>query len=110
MVRRCPNRSGLRKNQPETCSPKFCHHDWDVQSDYFAELIQVAPAERIAIILPESGIRVSYQQLRDQVTEMADALASLGIQRGDRVATYLPNGLPTIVSFLAASIAERPRH
>ena len=69
------------------------------------ELIQVAPAERDAIILPESGIRVSYQQLRDQVTEMADALASLGIERGDRVATYLPNGLPTIVSFLAASIA-----
>ena len=36
---------------------------------------------------------------------MADALASLGIQKGDRVATFLPNGLPTIVSFLAASIA-----
>ena len=36
---------------------------------------------------------------------MADPLAALGIQRGDRVATYLPNGLPTIVSFLAASIA-----
>src|SRR5437762_11791601 len=69
------------------------------------ELIQVAPAERAAIILPEAGIRVSYKQLRDQVTEMADALAALGIQRGDRVATYLPNGLPAIVSFLAASIA-----
>ena len=26
-------------------------------------------------------------------------------EEGDRVATYLPNGLPTIVSFLAASIA-----
>ena len=36
---------------------------------------------------------------------MANALASLGIDRGDRVATSLPNGLPTIVSFLAASIA-----
>jgi acyl-CoA synthetase (AMP-forming)/AMP-acid ligase II len=69
------------------------------------ELLQVAPAERTAIILPESGIRLSYQQLRDQVTGMANALASLGIQRGDRVATYLPNGLPAIVSFLAASIA-----
>src|SRR6266550_4051435 len=69
------------------------------------ELIQVAPAERAAIILPESGIRVTYKQLRDQVTEMADALAALGIQRADRVATYLPNGLPAIVSFLAASIA-----
>src|SRR5262249_46607931 len=69
------------------------------------ELIEVAPGERTAIILPETGIRVSYQQLRNQVAEMADALASLGIQRGDRVATYVPNGLPAIVSFLAASIA-----
>ena len=69
------------------------------------ELIQVAPAERAAIVLPEPGIRITYQQLRDQVSEMADALASLGIERGDRVATYLPNGLPAIVSFLAASVA-----
>ena len=36
---------------------------------------------------------------------MADALASMGIRRGDRVATVLPNGLPAIVSFLAASVA-----
>ena len=78
---------------------------WMSNPNTLLELIQVAPAERAAIVLPESGVRVSYQQLRDQVTEMADALAALGIQRGDRVATYLPNGLPTIVSFLAASIA-----
>ena len=69
------------------------------------DLIHDAPAERTAIILPESGIRVTYRQLREQVAEMADALASLGIGRGDRVATSLPNGLPTIVSFLAASAA-----
>jgi len=69
------------------------------------ELIGLPPADSTAIVLPEAGIRVSYQQLRDQVSEMADALASLGISRGDRVATYLPNGLPAIVSFLAASVA-----
>src|SRR2546425_11691456 len=69
------------------------------------DLIQVAAAERTAVILPEAGIRVTYKQLRDQVAEMANALAALGIQRGDRVATYLPNGLPAIVSFLAASVA-----
>ena len=55
------------------------------------ELIGLPPADSTAIVLPEAGIRVSYQQLRDQVSEMADALASLGISRGDRVATYLPN-------------------
>ncbi|HEY3837948.1 MAG TPA: acyl--CoA ligase [Bryobacteraceae bacterium] len=69
------------------------------------ELLNTAPAQSIAIILPEAGIRITYQQLREQVSEMADALATLGINRGDRVATYLPNGLPAIVTFLAASIA-----
>src|ERR1035438_3048178 len=69
------------------------------------ELIQAAPADRTAVILPEAGIRVTYKQLRDQVTAMADALTALGIRRGDRVATFLPNGLPQVVSFLAASIA-----
>ncbi len=58
-----------------------------------------------AIIVPELGIRVTYDSLRQQVLEMANALASAGIRRGDAVAIALPNGLPAIVSFLAASIA-----
>ena len=58
-----------------------------------------------AVIVPEMGIRVTYDSLRQQVLAMADALASAGIRRGDRVALVLPNGLPAIVSFLAASIA-----
>jgi len=58
-----------------------------------------------AVIVPELGISVTYDALRQQVLAMADALASAGIGRGDRVATALPNGLPAIVSFLAASIA-----
>src|ERR1700693_5110589 len=69
------------------------------------EVIQAAPGERTAVILPESGIRVTYKSLRDQVLTMADDLAALGIKRGDRVATVLPSGLPAIVTFLAASIA-----
>ncbi|PYX51885.1 MAG: AMP-dependent synthetase [Acidobacteria bacterium] len=58
-----------------------------------------------AVIVPELGIRVTYASLRQQVLAMADALASAGIRPGDRVAIALPNGLPAIVSFLAASIA-----
>jgi acyl-CoA synthetase (AMP-forming)/AMP-acid ligase II len=73
--------------------------------DTLLDLLGVAPAENTAVIVPEAGIRVSYKQLRDQVRDMADALASLGIRRGDRVATSLPNGLPAIVTFLAASVA-----
>ena len=69
------------------------------------ELLNVAPAENTAMILPETGIRITYKGLREQVMTMADALAAAGIGRGDRVATVLPNGLPAIVTFLAATIA-----
>ena len=68
-------------------------------------LFESIPADQTAIILPEQEIRVSYGQLRDQVTALAEALAAVGIKRGDRVGTALPNGLPTIVAFLAASEA-----
>src|SRR5580704_4207846 len=70
-----------------------------------ADLFNDTPRSRNAVILPEAGIRVTYDSLRDQVMAMAGALRALGIERGDRVATVLPNGLPAIVSFLAASIA-----
>ena len=58
-----------------------------------------------AIIVPEPEVRVTYDSLRQQVLAMASALASAGVRRGDVVAIALPNGLPAIVSFLAASIA-----
>jgi acyl-CoA synthetase (AMP-forming)/AMP-acid ligase II len=74
------------------------------QPSTLLELIHVAPARNTAFLLTDSGIRVSYDSLRQQVVAMADALASMGIGRGDRVATVLPNGLPAVVSFLAGSI------
>jgi acyl-CoA synthetase (AMP-forming)/AMP-acid ligase II len=58
-----------------------------------------------AVVVPELGIRLTYDSLRQQVWTMANALASVGIRRGDSVAIALPNGLPALVSFLAASIA-----
>jgi acyl-CoA synthetase (AMP-forming)/AMP-acid ligase II len=69
------------------------------------DVLAVAPGDRIAIIVPESDIRVTYDSLRKQVADMADALAGVGIGRGDRVSIALPNGLPVIVSFLAATVA-----
>src|SRR5262245_42784302 len=69
------------------------------------ELIQRAPGNATAVILPETGVRVSYDSLRTQVAAVADAFRSAGIGPGDRVAMSLPNGLDTIVCFLAASIA-----
>jgi acyl-CoA synthetase (AMP-forming)/AMP-acid ligase II len=72
--------------------------------DTLLDVLQFADSHT-AVIVPEIGIRVTYDSLRHQVLAMANALASAGIRRGDAVAIALPNGLPAIVSFLAASIA-----
>jgi acyl-CoA synthetase (AMP-forming)/AMP-acid ligase II len=68
-------------------------------------LIKAIPGDRTAIVLPEQNIRVTYASLAAQVQAVADQLATAGIGRGQRVSTALPNGLPTIVTFLAASVA-----
>jgi acyl-CoA synthetase (AMP-forming)/AMP-acid ligase II len=68
-------------------------------------LMQSIPADQTAIIIPEQNIRITYGQLRSQVAAVAEALAGAGIGPGDRVGMALPNGLPTIVAFLAASEA-----
>jgi oxalate---CoA ligase len=69
------------------------------------DVLAAAPGDRTALIAPEAGVQMTYESLRSQVAVMADALAAAGIRRGDRVAMSLPNGLPAIVSFLAASVA-----
>ncbi len=68
-------------------------------------LFASVPGDHPAIVIPEQNIRISYEQLRAQVEAVAEALAACGIRRGDRVGMALPNGLPAIVAFLAASIA-----
>ena len=69
------------------------------------EFLERAPADKVAIILPEQNLEVTYGNLRQQVQAVAEQLVAAGVGRGDRVATSLTNGLPVIVSFLAASVA-----
>ncbi len=69
------------------------------------DLLEPIAADRTAIILPEQNVRVSYGALRENVQALADTFTALGIKRGDRVGIALPNGLPMIVSFLAAATA-----
>jgi acyl-CoA synthetase (AMP-forming)/AMP-acid ligase II len=64
-----------------------------------------APDDRTALIAPEQGIRITYGGLRKQVQDVASALAAAGTRRGDRIGMALPNGIPNIVTFLAASMA-----
>jgi acetoacetyl-CoA synthetase len=48
-------------------------------------------------------VEVSWPELRRQVAVLATQMQALGVQRGDRVAAYLPNTPHTIVAFLACA-------
>jgi acyl-CoA synthetase (AMP-forming)/AMP-acid ligase II len=67
------------------------------------DLLGGAP-DSTALIVPEKDLRVTYAALKEQVMAVAEALAAAGVKRGDRIGTALPNGLPNIVTFLAASM------
>ena len=47
--------------------------------------------------------RLSWQQLREQVTAVSNTLRALGVQPGDRVAAYLPNTPEAVVAFFACA-------
>jgi acyl-CoA synthetase (AMP-forming)/AMP-acid ligase II len=68
-------------------------------------LIQAIPADQTAVIAPDQNVRITYGELRKQIQDVAESLAAAGVNRGDRIGMALPNGLPNIVTFLAASVA-----
>ncbi len=48
--------------------------------------------DRDAIVYPRKGQRWTYREFDDRVNRLANALADLGVEKGDRVATVLHNG------------------
>ncbi|HMK37290.1 MAG TPA: AMP-binding protein [Desulfomonilaceae bacterium] len=58
---------------------------------------------RLAVIDGVRGDTYTYAQLNAKVNAMANALGSLGIKKGDRVAIYLPNIPEFIIAFFAGS-------
>jgi acyl-CoA synthetase (AMP-forming)/AMP-acid ligase II len=68
------------------------------------DVLQRGDPNAIAVVVP-GGARLTYAKLREEVEASADALARAGVRRGDRVALVLPNGLESIVLFLAAASA-----
>ncbi|HUX81469.1 MAG TPA: acetate--CoA ligase [Halothiobacillus sp.] len=65
-----------------------------------------AKADKTALIAEAddgSIRRISYQQLHDQVAQMANGLKSLGITKGDRVIIYMPMIPEASVAMLACA-------
>ncbi len=51
----------------------------------------------------DASRRVSFRELHEEVCRLANVLKSLGIERGDRVATYLPMVVEGVVAMLACA-------
>jgi acyl-CoA synthetase (AMP-forming)/AMP-acid ligase II len=56
-----------------------------------------------ALIDVATGQRFTYAELNGQVNQMAQALAGLGVRKGDRVATLLMNGLEFVEIFFGST-------
>ena len=66
------------------------------------DLIERGAPSHPAIVDP-NGPTVTYDSLRRQVHDLADQLRLMGIERDDRVAIILPNGIEAIVTFMAVA-------
>ncbi len=64
-------------------------------------------AEQVAIIWegddPAKDLRVTYQQLHDEVCRFANALKARGVQKGDRVCIYMPMIIEATYAMLACA-------
>ncbi len=69
--------------------------------------VQAADSAGMAAVISDNELgearRLGWPELQRQVASVAVTLRALGIQRGDRVAAYLPNIPETIVAMLACA-------
>ncbi|MEW6136699.1 MAG: acetoacetate--CoA ligase [Thermodesulfobacteriota bacterium] len=72
----------------------------------FAENLLRFRDDRTALVFKGEGqvpVRMTYAQLYDEVSQVANALRDAGVVTGDRVAGYVPNMIQSVVAMLAAT-------
>src|SRR5829696_2020575 len=76
------------------------------QVNYAEHAFRGKPDDRVAIVhageLREQA-EVTWGELRAQAARIAGGLRALGVERGDRVAAYMPNIPETVAAFLATA-------
>jgi acetoacetyl-CoA synthetase len=77
----------------------------DAQLNFAENLLRRQDDAQAIVFWGEDKVKrtLSYRQLYDQVSQLAQALRALGVKSGDRVAGYLPNMPETIMAMLAAT-------
>jgi acetoacetyl-CoA synthetase len=72
----------------------------------FAENLLRYRDDHIALSFKGEGqptVSITYSELFEQVTRLARSLRDLGVNRGDRVAGFMPNMIETVVAMLATT-------
>lgn len=78
----------------------------DIQHPHtLCDLLTVDDSSQSALVMPESGLVITYSSLRHQVETLAATLRTLGLGRDDRVAMALPNGGEIITAFFGITMA-----
>ncbi len=77
----------------------------DAKLNFAENLLRKGGTSPALIFRGEDAVRreVSWAELYDAVSRMAQAMRAMGIETGDRVAAYMPNLPETIIAMLAAS-------
>jgi acetoacetyl-CoA synthetase len=75
------------------------------QLNYAANLLRYDDDETAIIFFAESGARreLTHRQLRDEVAAIAAGLKAAGVDKGDRVAGFLPNCTEAVIAMLATT-------
>src|SRR5580692_5667935 len=53
------------------------------------------------VALVHGSERLTYRQIEDGANELAHALIAAGVERGDRVVTFLPNSVEAVLAIFA---------
>jgi len=77
----------------------------DARLNYAENLLQRRDDDVAIIFRGETCVqsRITFRELHDEVSRLAQALRAAGIRSGDRVAGYMPNLPGTVIAMLAAA-------
>uniref|UniRef100_A0A5F9DEV0 Acetoacetyl-CoA synthetase n=1 Tax=Oryctolagus cuniculus TaxID=9986 RepID=A0A5F9DEV0_RABIT len=75
--------------------------------NYAENLLRHTENDRVALYVAREGreeiMKVTFEELRQQVALFAAAMRKMGVKKGDRVAGYLPNSAHAVEAMLAAA-------
>ncbi|XP_058387223.1 acetoacetyl-CoA synthetase isoform X2 [Diceros bicornis minor] len=75
--------------------------------NYAENLLRHRENDRVALYVAREGreeiVKVTFEELREQVALFAAAMRKMGVKKGDRVVGYLPNSAHAVEAMLAAA-------